>query len=77
VHLADLYVVKSARRKGVGRALMAAVARECRKAGGTWVAWYVQRDNREARGFYRAIGAKQDADIPLCADVATLENAAD
>lgn len=64
-HLADLFVAKPARRRGVGRALMAAVARECRKAGGAWVAWFAQRDNREARAFYRALGAAQDPDLPL------------
>ena len=65
VHLADLFVVKSARRKGVGRALMAAAARECRKARGAWVAWFVQRDNREAHAFYHALGARHDADLPM------------
>ena len=65
VHLADLFVAESARRRGVGRALVAAVARECRRTGGAWIAWFVQRDNREARAFYRALGARQDDDIPL------------
>ena len=65
VHLVDRFVTASARRSGVGRALVTAVARECIETGGAWIAWFVQRDNREARAFYRALGARPDDDIPL------------
>jgi GNAT superfamily N-acetyltransferase len=45
LHLADLYVVETARRQGVGRALLAAVVRECRNARGQWVSWFVEETN--------------------------------
>ena len=64
-HLADLFVAKSRRRAGIGRALVAAVREECRRAGGSWVAWFVQRDNLEALAFYRVLGAERDDDVPM------------
>ena len=62
VHLVDLFVLESSRRGGVGRALLAAVARVCREAGGGWISWAVVKDNREGLEFYRAIGAEEDSD---------------
>ena len=55
-YLLDLYVSDKARMKGVGRALMAAVARATREAGGSFVWWHMQRDNDLAEGFYRKVG---------------------
>lgn len=61
VYMQDLYVVPSARRRGVGRALVAAVARACRDDGGCYVFWNARPENRAARAFYRAIGARDEA----------------
>jgi GNAT superfamily N-acetyltransferase len=59
-YLQDLYVRKEARRRGVGRALMAAVARACLDAGGSYMFWHAQPSNRAGRAFYRALGARSE-----------------
>src|SRR5262245_15799286 len=51
--VADLFVAARARRRGLGRALLAAVAHECKRAGGRWLFWFVAPTNRTARAFYR------------------------
>jgi ribosomal protein S18 acetylase RimI-like enzyme len=66
VYLADLYVAPEHRRRGIGRALMTAVARECRDNGGRWMFWSVLKRNRAARRFYRTI-APELRDIVVCA----------
>jgi GNAT superfamily N-acetyltransferase len=53
VYLSDLYVTPDRRPEGVGRALLARVAREAAARGRTFV-WWVSRTN-EARGFYRTL----------------------
>lgn len=60
VVLEDLYVEPLSRRRGVGRALLAAAARIARDEGGGWVAWHVRRDNVRAQLFYRALGAESE-----------------
>jgi ribosomal protein S18 acetylase RimI-like enzyme len=57
--LMDLYTDPAVRRRGVGRALMAAVADAARQRGGTWVVWQVHPDNLEGLAFYRALGARR------------------
>ena len=66
VYLADLFVDESHRRRGAGRALVAAVAREARDQGGRWMFWSVLRRNRSARRFYRKI-APELRDVIVCA----------
>ena len=65
VYLADLYVEKAARRTGVGRALMAAVARSGRDRGARMMRWGVLAHNGPARLFYRDIGREQQ-DLMVC-----------
>jgi len=60
LYLQDLYVREDARRLGVGRALMAAVAREARQAGCVFFWWTAKQWNTEALAFYRALGATAD-----------------
>lgn len=60
LYLADLYVAESARRRGVARALMAAVAREARSRGGSFLWWVSKPWNREAQALYRALGASEE-----------------
>jgi len=55
--LSDVYVVPSARRTGVGRALVEAVAADVRAAGGEWLLWHVGADAAGAQAFYRRVGA--------------------
>ncbi len=64
-YVADLYVDKTARRRGIGRALMAAVAGITRSRGGRTLHWNVLRDNPSARAFYRRIG-REVGDGVLC-----------
>jgi ribosomal protein S18 acetylase RimI-like enzyme len=66
VCLADLFVAAPHRRRGIGRALITAVARQCRDEGGRWMFWSVLKRNRGARRFYRTI-APELKDIVVCA----------
>jgi len=66
VYLADLFVRESARRQGIGRALVTGVAEACRAQGGRWMFWSVLRHNRAARRFYKAL-APELKDVIVCA----------
>jgi GNAT superfamily N-acetyltransferase len=57
VWLEDLYVRPSARKGGIGRALLATVARRLRDAGGERLEWSALDWNELALGFYRSLGA--------------------
>ena len=63
LHLADLYVDPALRGKGLGRALMAAVARHGRARGARWLVWDVWVRNKTAEAFYEALGAKRYDDV--------------
>lgn len=56
-YMCDLYVMPASRRSGVGRALVAAVAREARRRDRSFVWWASKMWNVEAQDFYAAIGA--------------------
>jgi GNAT superfamily N-acetyltransferase len=58
VWLEDLFVRPSARREGVGRALLAAVAAVAVRRGGGRLEWAALDWNEPALGFYRALGAR-------------------
>ena len=66
LYLADLFVAERHRRRGIGRALIAAVAGECRRGGGRWMFWSVLRRNKAGRRFYRRI-APELKDVIICA----------
>ena len=57
LYLQDLYVRDEERRRGTGRALMAAVAREAREADCVFFWWTAKAWNSEALAFYRRLGA--------------------
>jgi GNAT superfamily N-acetyltransferase len=59
VWLEDLFVRPAHRRRGVGRALIAAVAARTRERGGERLEWAALDWNELALGFYRGIGAEQ------------------
>ena len=63
LHLADLYVDPSLRGTGLGRALMAAVARHGRERDALWLVWDVWVKNDTAKAFYEAIGARPYDDV--------------
>lgn len=51
--LKDLYAIPDARGRGVGKALMRAVARKIIQAGGQRLDFTTDNENSGARGFYR------------------------
>lgn len=57
LYLADLFVVPDARRRGIGRALIAAAAREARDQERSYLWWASKPWNDEARAFFDALGA--------------------
>jgi GNAT superfamily N-acetyltransferase len=60
--LEDLYVTPGARRSGVGRRLLAALAAECVARGYGRLEWWVLDWNEPAIAFYRSLGAMPMAD---------------
>lgn len=66
VYLADLYVEKTARGEGLGRRLMAAVARHGASYGARMMFWKVLPENRIARSFYDALGAREQPEYLWC-----------
>jgi ribosomal protein S18 acetylase RimI-like enzyme len=64
-YLQDLYVAPGARRRGAGRALMAALARACEADGGCYVFWNALPKNRAGLAFYRSIGAREERVLTL------------
>lgn len=58
IYLEDLYLDEAARGRGVGRALLGAVAREARARGCARIDWAVLDWNVTAQRFYRRMGAR-------------------
>jgi GNAT superfamily N-acetyltransferase len=65
LYLQDLYVVPEGRQRGVGRALMAAVAHACEADGGCYLFWNAHEANHAARAFYRRIGGREEPVVTL------------
>lgn len=59
LYLEDLIVDEAARGRGVGRALLRALARKAQARGFARLDWQVLDWNEPAKDFYRAIGAKR------------------
>lgn len=62
IYLEDLFVRPAWRGAGIGRALLAELARICRAEGYTRLQWWVLDWNTEATAFYRALGAEEMAE---------------
>jgi GNAT superfamily N-acetyltransferase len=58
IYLEDLYVRENMRGRGIGRALLAKLARRCRDEGLTRLEWTVLDWNEPSIAFYRSIGAQ-------------------
>ncbi|HOO63111.1 MAG TPA: GNAT family N-acetyltransferase [Synergistaceae bacterium] len=58
IYLDDLYVRPSMRRKGLGTALFAYLAKRVLEEGGARLEWRVLDWNTEALGFYHSLGAE-------------------
>jgi GNAT superfamily N-acetyltransferase len=65
LYLQDLFVVPEARGRGVGRALMAAVARACQADGGCYLFWNALEANHAGRAFYGRLGAREEEVVTL------------
>jgi diamine N-acetyltransferase len=65
VFLEDLFVRPEFRKRGVGLALLRAVARDTLRLGGRRLEWNVLTWNRLALDFYRKIGAEPMSDWQL------------
>jgi GNAT superfamily N-acetyltransferase len=63
--LGDFYVRPEARRSGVGRALMSAVARHALALGCDAVYWELWRMNSAGEAFYRNLGAEEAMDLEV------------
>jgi GNAT superfamily N-acetyltransferase len=66
LYLEDLYVRPAFRGRGIGRALLARLARECRVRGWPRMEWVVLDWNQPAIDFYRSLGAELAEDWRLC-----------
>jgi len=55
--LLELFVKQSARRKGMGRALVARMASTALRRGHGHILWTVNRDNHQATALYESLGA--------------------
>ncbi len=58
IHLEDLFVRPARRGRGIGRPLLAGLARRCRAEGLARLEWSVLDWNEPALGFYRRLGAE-------------------
>lgn len=61
----DIFVSASERSRGVGRALMQAIARRAAAGGYIRVSWAVRRNNARALAFYASLGASQREELVL------------
>jgi GNAT superfamily N-acetyltransferase len=80
IFLEDIYVRPEFRQRGLGRALLEAVAKNCLALGGGRLEWNALHWNENALRFYRGLGARVLDDWVLLrlnpGDVAKLVNAA-
>lgn len=61
LYLEDVYVTPAARGHGVGRAVMAVLAREALRRGCPRLSWVVLDWNVDAQRFYDRVGARRSA----------------
>jgi GNAT superfamily N-acetyltransferase len=66
IYLEDLYVRPSHRGKGIGKALLTHLARECLENGGSRLQWAVLDWNAPSIAFYKSLGAALLDDWTLC-----------
>ena len=59
ITLKELYVCEESRGRGVGRALLRAVAAAAVEAGAGRIEWKVLAGNRRAEAFYRSLGGRR------------------
>jgi ribosomal protein S18 acetylase RimI-like enzyme len=57
IYMKDLYIAARARKQGIARALMRALAGIARTRGCVRIDWTTERDNLQAQAAYEALGA--------------------
>lgn len=77
VYVQDLFVEPHARRRGVGRALMAAVAADARRRGLEFVWWASRTWNTESHQFFRTIATVEEPVIAFATFGEEFERLAD
>lgn len=60
VYLQDVFVIPEVRKRGVGRALMAAVAADARRRGLEFVWWASRTWNTESHAFFRTLATVEE-----------------
>jgi GNAT superfamily N-acetyltransferase len=63
LHIVDLYVDAKARKQGVGRGLMMAVAAVARASDAQEMIWFVYHAHDLAAAFYEGLGAQKITDL--------------
>ena len=76
-YVTDLFVAAACRRQGVGRALLAGLARHARADGRSFLWWVARADNAAAHAFYRRIADVEDPLRGFAATVAAFDRLAD
>ena len=66
IYLEDLYVQPSSRGKGLGKALLVYLAKECIEKGWSRLQWSVLDWNAPSIAFYKSLGAVMMDDWTLC-----------
>lgn len=66
IYLEDLFVRPAFRRRGIGRSLLAHLARRCLREGWTRFQWSVLGWNTPSIEFYRSLGAVLQDEWRLC-----------
>lgn len=64
-YMQDLFVVAERRSEGIGRRLIAAVAKAAVDQGHPELFWHVRDRNKRGRAFYAAIGGEEQTPIPV------------
>jgi GNAT superfamily N-acetyltransferase len=77
VYLQDVFVAPEARRRGVGRALLAAVAADARRRGLEFVWWASRSWNTESHAFFRTVATAEEPVIAFAAFGGKFEALAD
>jgi GNAT superfamily N-acetyltransferase len=66
IYLEDLFVRPAQRGKGIGKALLAHLARQCVANGWSRIQWSVQDWNTPSIAFYKSLGAVLLEDWTIC-----------
>ncbi|MGH1483837.1 MAG: GNAT family N-acetyltransferase [Geminicoccales bacterium] len=75
-YMQDLFVVEGWRSQGIGRRLIAAVAKAAMEQQHHELLWHVRDNNKRGRAFYTSIGGEEQTPIPVILKDKSLERLA-